>query len=237
MNQSRDADLSRSLRTDGAVLHALVLDDNRETRNWICETLQVTLPGAMISTASTCAEAVTALFHSDTRFDFALIDLDLPDGHGIDIIRAITRDLPETLPVVITIFEDDASLFDALAAGAMGYILKGVKAASLADQFRRIAAGEPPISPRIAQRMIAHFQAQAKALRPAEVPGQPDVALTQREQEVLRLLGKGFTGTDIAATLGITPNTCASHTKSIYRKLNISSRAEAALAASRRGLI
>lgn len=235
MNQSRDADLSRSLRPDGGVLHALVLDDNRETRNWICETLLSTLPGAVIATAATCAEAEAALFQSGTRYDFALIDLDLPDGHGIDIIRAIARDLPDTLPVVITIFEDDASLFDALAAGAMGYILKGVKAANLADQFRRIAAGEPPISPRIAQRMIAHFQAHAASPRPEAAL--PDVALTAREQEVLRLLGKGFTGTDIAAALGITPNTCASHTKSIYRKLNISSRAEAALAASRRGLI
>ncbi|MDQ1847412.1 response regulator transcription factor [Gemmobacter fulvus] len=236
MTFQRDTDASRPPPRDGRPLQALVLDDNRETRNWISETLAATLTGAVIDTAATCAEARALLFSSARSYDFALIDLDLPDGNGVEIIRAIALHLPQTLPVVITIFEDDASLFDALAAGAMGYILKGVKTASLTDQFRRIEQGEPPISPRIAQRMIAHFKMLNPAPRRPPATGE-DVCLTQREQDVLRLLGKGLTMSDIAGTLGISANTCATHTKSIYRKLNISSRAEAALAADRRGLI
>lgn len=236
MTQHRDPDPARSARAESGGFRALVIDDNRETRNWICETLASTL-SAEIETAASCAEAGALLFGPGAGFDFALVDLDLPDGNGIGIIRAISQHLPQTMPVVITIFEDDGSLFDALAAGAMGYILKGVKTANLADQFRRIAAGEPPISPRIAQRMIAHFKHAAALPRPDAPPTAPGGALTQREQEVLRLLGKGLTMADIAASLGISANTCATHTKAIYRKLNISSRAEAALAADRRGLI
>ncbi|SEN10014.1 DNA-binding response regulator, NarL/FixJ family, contains REC and HTH domains [Gemmobacter aquatilis] len=217
---------------DCAALRALILDDNRETRNWIAETLGSALAGAQIDTATTCAEARALLADPARHYDFALIDLDLPDGNGVDIIRALVQNRPDTLPVVITIFEDDASLFEALAAGAMGYILKGVKTANLIEQFRRIEQGEPPISPRIAQRILAHFKTQ-----PPRQPPLAEPCLTQRELEVLRLLGKGLTVADIAQNLGISANTCATHTKSIYRKLNISTRAEAALAADRRGLI
>jgi DNA-binding NarL/FixJ family response regulator len=217
-------------------LRVLVLDDNRETLAWIAETMARTLTGSQIRVATSCAEAQATLFGRDAEaFDVALIDLELPDGNGVDIVRAIARGLPDTLPVVITIFDDDASLFDALAAGAQGYILKGVRSDGLAEQFRRIEAGEPPISPRIAQRMIAHFQ--MLAARPPALAKPEDTGLSARETEVLRLLGKGLTVAEIGGELGISTNTCASHTKAIYRKLNISSRAEAALAADRRGLI
>lgn len=215
---------------------ALVIDDNRETRIWIADTLTQALPGAHVDTAARRDEALALLLAAGPAYDFALIDLDLPDGNGCEIIRAIGRHGLLTTPIVITIFDDDASLFDALAAGAMGYILKGVKTAGLIDQFRRIEQGEPPISPRIAQRMLSHF----RDLPPARGPETGDaggVALTQREAEVLRLLGKGLTMAEIARHLGISVNTCATHTKAIYRKLDISSRAEAALAASRRGLL
>lgn len=218
---------------------ALVIDDNRETRDWIAETLATARPDAMIDLAASCAQARALLFEPAARsYDFALIDLELPDGSGLDIIRGVVQHLPQTLPVVITIFDDDATLFEALSAGAAGYILKGVRTASLIEQFRRIEAGEPPISPRIAQRILAHFRSAppVPVQRPAPDPTEGP-ALTQREQEVLRYLAKGLTVTEIGAALGISANTCATHTKSIYRKLNISSRAEAALAAGRRGLI
>lgn len=218
-------------------LRALVLDDNRETRDWIAETLAGALAGAQIDTASSCAQARALLQGPAARaYDFALIDLELPDGPGLDILRLIAQHLPQTQPVVITIFDDDATLFEALAAGAAGYILKGVKTAGLVEQFRRIEAGEPPISPRIAQRILSHFKTASAPPRPAS-PATTGPALTAREQEVLRYLGKGLTVAEIGARLGISANTCATHTKAIYRKLNISSRAEAALAAERRGLI
>jgi DNA-binding NarL/FixJ family response regulator len=232
-HQPNSSQHQATLRTRGQ-LHALILDDNRETLNWISESLATALTDASIETAATCAEARKLLFASGRHFDFALIDLDLPDGSGVEIIRELAQHRPETMPVVITVFEDATSLFEALAAGAMGYILKGVRTASLIEQFRRIQQGEPPISPRIAQRILAHFKAMPA---PVQEPVPSDPSLTRREQEVLRYLGKGLTIVDIAQHLGISANTCATHTKSIYRKLNISNRAEAALAADRRGLI
>lgn len=133
----------------------LVVEDNPETRQWICATLHSTFPEVEFLAAGTFQEAEALLFGRDggrRRFDIALLDIALPDGSGIDLIRRINAELPETTPVVITIYDDDATLFEALAAGAMGYILKGVKTANLIEQLRRIDSDEPPISPQIARR-------------------------------------------------------------------------------------
>jgi DNA-binding NarL/FixJ family response regulator len=217
----------------------LVVEDNPETRQWICATLQRTFPDVEFTAAGTRGEAEALLFGRDGRrrsFDVALLDIALPDGSGIDLIRRINAELPGTTPVVITIYDDDATLFEALAAGAMGYILKGVKTASLIEQLRRIDGDEPPISPQIARRMLSFFKAAAPAQKPG-IAALPEANLTNREIEVLSLLGKGLTATEIAGILGVTSNTCATHIKSIYRKLNVSSRAEAAIEADRRGLV
>ncbi|MCB1447238.1 MAG: response regulator transcription factor [Rhizobiaceae bacterium] len=215
----------------------LVVEDNPETRNWICATLQNTFADVEFTAAGTFHEAEALLFGpSDVRrpFDVALLDIALPDGSGINLIRRINAGLPATTPVVITIYDDDATLFEALAAGAMGYILKGVKTANLIEQLRRIDSDEPPISPQIARRMLSFF----KAATPAQKSGaMPEARLTNREIEVLGLLGKGLTATEIAGILGVSQNTCATHIKAIYRKLNVSSRAEAAIEADRRGLV
>lgn len=214
----------------------LVVEDNPETRQWICATLKNAYADVEFAPAGTIREAEALLFGSVRRtFDVALLDIALPDGSGIDLIRRINRELPDTMPVVITIYDDDATLFEALAAGAMGYILKGVKTANLIEQLRRIDSDEPPISPQIARRMLGYFQLSAPAQR-ADI-AQPEANLTNREIEVLSLLGKGLTAAEIAGILGVTQNTCATHIKAIYRKLNVSSRAEAAIEADRRGLV
>ena len=217
----------------------LIVEDNKETRAWICETLRNAFEGVEIAAAGTIAEAEKLLFgpdHARGDFDVALLDLALPDGSGIPLIQRISTQLQQTLPVVITIFDDDATLFDALAAGARGYILKGVNTASLIDQLQRIDRNEPAISPPIAHRMLDYFRATANVPRngthlASESP------LTNREVEVLRLLAKGLTAVEIAGILGFSQNTCATHIKAIYRKLNVSSRAEAAIEADRRGLV
>lgn len=212
----------------------LVVEDNPETRQWICATLQSTFPEVEFAATGTIREAEALLFGpGHMAFDVALLDIALPDGSGIDLIRRINAELPETTPVVITIYDDDATLFEALAAGAMGYILKGVKTANLIEQLRRIDSDEPPISPQIARRMLSFF----KVAGPVQKPDMSEANLTNREIEVLSLLGKGLTATEIGGILGVSQNTCATHIKSIYRKLNVSSRAEAAIEADRRGLV
>lgn len=219
--------------------HLLVVEDNPETRQWICSTLTSTFADVEVMSAGTVREAAALLFGPKgvaRKFDVALLDIALPDGSGIDLIRRINADLPDTVPVVITIYDDDATLFEALAAGAMGYILKGVKTANLIEQLRRIDSDEPPISPQIARRMLSFFKDAVPVHKP-ELAIMPEANLTNREVEVLRLLGKGLTATEISGILGMSQNTCATHIKAIYRKLNVSSRAEAAIEADRRGLV
>lgn len=214
----------------------LVVEDNREVRTGLCRALEEAFAGLSCRGVETAGEARRLLFGPDRlAFDLALVDIGLPDGNGVEVIRAIAAQLPQTMPIVITIFDSDRTLFDALAAGARGYLLKSATMAGLIEQLRRIDAGEPPLSPQMAMRMMAHFR---DLPRPAPKEGEEEgAALTRREQEVLTLLGKGLTATDIAAALGMSRNTCTTHIKTIYRKLSISSRAEAALEADRRGLL
>lgn len=216
----------------------LVVEDNREVRTGICEALPAAFAGMECVGVPTVGEAKRLLLARQAEgrgFDLALVDIGLPDGSGVDVIRLIADEMPDTMPVVITIFDNDRTLFDALAAGAKGYILKSATMNGLIEQLRRIDAGEPPLSPQMAHRMMAHFRQSSRYLPREDV--EDTEALTQREQEVLTLLGKGLTAQDIASALSITRNTCATHIKAIYRKLRISSRAEAALEADRRGLL
>ena len=210
----------------------LLLEDLPEIRAWMRALVMEVFPQARISEASRIQEALR-LVQSD-RFDLGLIDLGLPDGSGVEVVMRL-RDLqPDSQSVVVTIHDDDEHLFPALQAGAYGYILKEQPRAQIAEQLRRISQGEPPLSPSIARRVIAHFSGLA---RPAPQPtGLPRVTLTDRETEVLLRVGKGFTLPEIATQLNLSRHTIADYVKQIYRKLNVSSRAEAALEAQRLGL-
>lgn len=160
----------------------------------------------------------------------ALIDLGMPDGSGIDIIHELTAHYPAIVRLVTTIYDDDRHLFEAIAAGAQGYVLKDHHPDTMVQYLHRIDNGEPPLSPTIAKRMLQHF---------ARIKPQVDedtCGLTSREVDVLRLLGRGLRVAEVARVLGITPHTVSGYVKAIYRKLNISSRAEAAIEATRRGL-
>jgi DNA-binding NarL/FixJ family response regulator len=142
--------------------------------------------------------------------------------------------------VVVTIHDDDEHLFPALQAGAFGYLLKEQSREQLAEQLQRIAQGEPPLSPSIARRVIQYFTAQAR-MQPQHVGNDadsvtPHVQLTERENEVLLRVAKGFTLPEIGQQLNLSRHTIADYVKQIYRKLNVSSRAEAALEAQRLGL-
>jgi DNA-binding NarL/FixJ family response regulator len=172
-----------------------------------------------------------------TRFDLALIDLGLPDGSGIDVVGALHRHQPQAMPVVVTIYDDDDHLFPALQAGAFGYLLKEQPQDALVAQLLRMTQGEPPLSPPIARRVLSHF-AGASQRRVELVRGlEEEVALTDRETEVLQRVAKGYTLPEIALQFGLSKHTIADYIKQVYRKLNVSSRAEAALEAARRGLV
>ena len=167
------------------------------------------------------------------KFDIALVDLGLPDGSGVDVVTKLRDVQPDSQSVVVTIHDDDEHLFPALQAGAFGYILKEQPRELIIEQLQRISQGEPPLSPSIARRVMAYFANKAK---PQVNPQLAHVSLTDRESEVLLRVAKGYTLPEIGVQLGLSRHTIADYVKQIYRKLNVSSRAEAALEAQRLGL-
>jgi DNA-binding NarL/FixJ family response regulator len=208
---------------------ALVLDDLAASRRWLRAALEQAYPDVEVVEAASLAEAVERLGPAP---DLALIDLGLPDGSGVQMIERLCAD-GGTLCVVATIFDDDAHLFPALRAGAQGYVLKDMAQEELSAMLLGIADGQPPLSPSIARRLLRHF---GPALPP--VSSEIEAAkLTEREKSVLQLIGKGLTVGEAANALELSRHTCAGYVKDIYRKLRVSSRAEAALAATRMGLV
>lgn len=213
-----------------AMQNGLVVEDLPAPAQWLASVLGEAFPDMVVTTAASLAQGRQAL--SDGAPDIALIDLGLPDGSGIDLIRDLATRHPRCYCVVTTIYADDRHLFPALRAGASGYLLKDQPKEKVIQGLRGIVAGEPPLSPVIAQRLLRVFGGP-----PAASTAEPEVRLSNRERETLVLIAKGYKLPEVAEQLGITRNTAAGFVKSIYRKLNVSSRAEATLEAARMGLV
>jgi len=213
----------------------LLLEDLPEIRAWLGALVLQVFPGAHISEAARVHDALGLV--SAIKFDLALVDLGLPDGSGVDVVAALREQQPETQSVVVTIHDDDEHLFPALQAGAFGYILKEQARELIIEQLQRISQGEPPLSPSIARRVMAYFTAKSRPQpMSASSAAVPHVSLTERETEVLLRVAKGYTLPEIGVQLTLSRHTIADYVKQIYRKLNVSSRAEAALEAQRMGL-
>lgn len=210
----------------------LIVEDRPDTREWLVELVGGTFPDLTIATAGTLRDARRWLAEdaAGRALALAVIDLGLPDGSGVELVAEVARDFPAALPVVATIYDDDTHLFDSLAAGAQGYVLKQERPEDVAAVLRRIEAGEPPLSPSIARRLLERFRPQPTA-RPKD-----DAGLSPRETEVLTLLARGLSAPEAAREIGLKPQTVAGYVKVIYQKLHVSSRAEAVLAAAERGL-
>jgi DNA-binding NarL/FixJ family response regulator len=211
----------------------LLLEDLPEIRAWLRKLVLQVFPGATISESSRVQDAMALV--AAVKFDLALVDLGLPDGSGVDVVTRLRDMQPDAQSVVVTIHDDDEHLFPALQAGAFGYILKEQARELITEQLQRISQGEPPLSPSIARRVMAYFSAKAKP-QASSANAMPQVNLTDRESEVLLRVAKGYTLPEIGVQLGLSRHTIADYVKQIYRKLNVSSRAEAALEAQRLGL-
>lgn len=204
---------------------ALIVEDISETRGWLTGIIAQAWDGCRVHEAASLAQGRAKL---NTPLDLALIDLNLPDGSGLDLLREIKRDRGGILCVVTTVMADDATVVSALSAGADGYLLKENPAGVLTRQLKQLSHGVPALSPSIARRIMDHFRLTG----PVEV----EARLTDREREVLSLIGRGLRTSEVAADLGLAETTVAGYIKAVYRKLGISSRAEASWHATRMGL-
>lgn len=164
------------------------------------------------------------------RLKIALVDLGLPDGSGIDVLKHLSAVEPNAQSVVITIYDDDAYLFEALAAGASGYLLKADDRLFLLEALRRFETGQPPLSPAIARRLLGYF-------RTVETVLPTEGELSSRERETLTLLAKGMTVPEAAVQMKLSPQTVAGYVKIIYQKLHVTNRVEAVREAIRRGWV
>ncbi len=214
---------------------ALIVEDLPDSQVWLSGVVQAAFPDLQLRVVARKDAALTCI--QEQAFDLALIDLGLPDGSGIDVVGALYHHQPQALSVVVTIYDDDDHLFPALQAGAFGYLLKEQAQLALTQQLLRISQGEPPLSPRIARRVLAHFVNREQGLLAQTTRVDDGVKLTGRETEVLQRVAKGYTLPEIAQQFSLSKHTVGDYIKQIYRKLNISSRAEATLEAARRGLV
>ena len=216
--------------------YTLIVEDLPDIRLWISEAVRSAFPGTEIVAVGRCDEGVRQA--AARQFNLALIDLGLPDGSGVQVVHAMRSHQPQAVSVVVTIHDDDEHLFPALQAGAFGYLLKEQPREQLVTALKRITQGEPPLSPPIARRVLSYFTSGAARGGVDLSRADPDeVALNARETEILQRVAKGYTLPEIAEQLGLSRHTVADYVKQIYRKLNVSSRAEAALEAARRGLV
>lgn len=213
---------------------ALIVEDLDEPREWLADLLPQALPAVQrVDTAASLAQARRCL--AEHCYGLALVDWGLPDGTSESFIQELVAARPGAVVIVATIHDDDAHVFPALRSGAAGYILKSQPAAMVIAQLQRIERGEPALSPSVAARILRHFHGGAGAVTAST--STPQTHLTEREISVLRLLAKGYKATEIAGLLSLSQHTVTSYIRDIYRKLDISSRAEATMEAARRGLV
>lgn len=213
----------------------LIVDDEAASLTRLARLMAELLaqPEARIHTAATLAEARTLL--QSTYFDLALVDMQLPDGTGIELIRWLQQHVPQLQAVIVSAFAEEEVIFAALRAGAVGYLLKDRDDIELLVALRSLQRGGAPIDPMIARRILSLLP-QAKAL-PAPSPPVPSVHLSERELGILNLVAQGYGNREIAELLVLSRLTIEAHTRNIYRKLAVGSRTAAVFEARVLGLL
>ncbi len=181
--------------------------------------------------AATVGEMVDWL--RDNSVHVLLVDLGLPDGSGLEVIRQCRRLSPATEVMVITMFGDEANMMSAFEAGARGYLLKDGTEDDLAQHVLSLSAGGSPMTPIIARQLLARLSPRSAGQGSAV----PVDMLTAREQDILAKLARGYTYAEAAELLGIAPSTVQSHVKNIYSKLAVHTKAEAIFEARQMGLL
>jgi len=210
-------------------LRVLMADDHPLFRKGL-RTLLDSIPGMSVVGEATTGEAAVAMT-LELEPDVVLMDLQMPGGGGLSAIRQLMARKPDVRVLVVTLFEDDESVFTALKAGARGYVLKDADEADVLRAIEAVAQGEAIFSPAIAARLMDYFAATQTSPGAAALPD-----LTEREREILALIARGRSNAQIADALSISIKTVRNHASNIFNKLQVADRAQAALRAREAGL-
>lgn len=213
----------------------LIVEDDPLALRRLVQAVDLHAPDAAVSgSAATVAEALAWL--AQQQPDVLLCDLGLPDGSGIDVIRATRQRHPACDCMVVTVFGDDQHVLASIEAGAIGYLLKDETTARIAASIGELRAGGSPMSPLIARQVVNRLRG-APAEAAARNAGPGAVVLSVRENEILDLISRGYTYAETARYLGLSVHTVQSHIKNIYGKLAVRSRGEAVFEAAKLGLL
>ena len=212
----------------------IIVEDEPEFRRRFTQIIESEPTMQLVGVASNKREA-QALVDRE-QFDVLMIDLGLPDGSGIEVIRSVSARKPDVDIMVVTVFGDEQHVVAAIEAGATGYILKDSTPADVISCIRLLRAGGSPVSPVVARSVLRAIRNRMNTT-PTRQVNPDDNPLSARETEILQLLAKGMSFNEIGEILGISPHTVTAHIKKIYRKLAVHSRGEAVYEASQMGLL
>jgi DNA-binding NarL/FixJ family response regulator len=211
-------------------LRILLADDHTLFRQGVQAILSSRPDFVVVGSARDGLEAIDLA--RKTMPDVILMDVEMPRCNGVEATRQIKRELPHVQIVMLTVVEDDATVFEAIKSGAQGYLLKDLEAYQLFDMIESLRLGGAPLSSRIAAKVLVEFthpEAGAAQTNPTE-------ELSEREREVLVLLADGHSNREIATMLSVTENTIKTHIANIMAKLHLQNRIQAAVYAVRQGL-
>jgi DNA-binding NarL/FixJ family response regulator len=220
-------------RQPAAMVRVMIVEDDADTRERFAHAISSDSRTTLAQAVSGGREAIARL--PAARPEVLLVDLGLPDVHGIEVIRHAERTLGDCDIMVITVFGDERNVLESIEAGATGYVLKDCSDSDLVEHVLDLHAGGAPMSPGIARMVLKRLRARGE---PRPEPG-PRVGgvLTAREADVLRLISRGYMYAEIAAKLELSPHTVGSHVKSTYRKLAVHSAVAAVMRATQLRLL
>lgn len=208
-------------------MKVFLCDDHRLFREGLRKILELESDIKIVGEASDGEEAIKMI--KKTRPDIVIMDIGMPGMDGVSATYKIRKEGPRINIIILTVYQDEPHIFEAIKAGAIGYLLKDISSDELIEAIRRVYKGEALIQPSIAPKLLKEFTVLSKK----KADGQTYIGLTERENEILKLITLGNSNKEIASKLYISEKTVKNHISNIFQKLHVNSRTQAALYALR----
>lgn len=216
-------------------IKVVVVDDHTLLREGLCTILNMEEDISVIGEAGNGHEAIEEA--KKVKPDIILMDINMPEMNGIDATRKIKESFPEIKIIALTLHDDDQYVFEMVRAGAKGYVLKDVESQELIETIRKVNKGESMMTARVTSKLLDEFNRLSSRKNERNKRDELLPQLTQREKEILCLIARGMSNRQIAAELYISEKTVKNHISSLFRKVNVADRTQAALLAIKIGLV